>query len=53
MSPTGGDLSLHDKEFDTVMWLPAAEALKSLSYHNEVRVVQKGLSMVSAKTGIR
>ena len=52
MTPTGGDISLHDSEYDTVTWLPAAEALKSLSYENEVRVVRKGLSMVSAKTGI-
>ena len=46
MSPTGGDMSLHDHEFDVVQWLPAEEALKTLTYKNEVRVVQKGLSMV-------
>ena len=47
MSAKGGDVSLHDHEFDTVRWLPAEEALKTLTYENEVRVVQKGLSMVS------
>ena len=47
MTATGGDVSLHDHEFDTVRWLSADEALKTLTYENEVRVVQKGLSMVS------
>jgi len=47
MSATGGDLSLHDHEFDVVEWLPAEKALASLSYENEARIVEKGLSLVA------
>ena len=51
MRPRGGDVSRHDAEFDSVAWLSADEALKTLSYENEVKVVQKGLSMVEQKPG--
>ena len=47
MSATGGDVSLHDHEFDTALWVPVEEALETLSYDNEVRVVQKGAALVS------
>ena len=50
MSATGGDVSLHDHEFDNVKWFPVAEALGSMSYDNEVRVVGKGLA-VAAEAG--
>ena len=46
MSPTGGDVSLHDQEFDEVRWLPVAEAMEALTYDNEVRIVEKSLSLV-------
>ena len=49
MRATGGDKSLHDHEFDAVDWLPAGEALSTLTYQNEVSIVRKGLSMVSEK----
>ena len=53
MSATGGDVSLHDQEFDEARWLLAEEALTTLTYPNEVGIVQKGLAMVSkdARTG--
>ncbi|MBM3933034.1 MAG: NUDIX hydrolase [SAR202 cluster bacterium] len=47
MSPTGGDVSLHDHEFDDVRWFPVDEALKLLTYGNEARIAEKGLSMVA------
>ena len=47
MTSTGGDLSLHDHEFDVARWFSVEEALDSLTYENEVRIVQKGLSQVS------
>ena len=47
MRPTGGDESLHDHEFDEVRWFPAGQALETLTYENEVRVVEKGLALVS------
>lgn len=35
MTPTGGDVSLHDHEFDAVEWLPLAEAHRRLTHPNE------------------
>ena len=52
MSATGGDVSLHDHEFDFAKWVPVEQALKTLTYENEVKIVQKGLSMVSKKARI-
>ena len=46
MSVTGGDISRHDQEFDEVKWFPAGQALKTMTYGNEVKVVEKGVSMV-------
>jgi 8-oxo-dGTP pyrophosphatase MutT (NUDIX family) len=52
MRPRGGDVSGHDAEFDNVLWLSADEALKTLTYENEVKVVQKALSMVAQRPGV-
>ncbi|MYC06041.1 MAG: NUDIX domain-containing protein [Chloroflexi bacterium] len=49
MSAYGGDLSLHDHEFDYVRWLPAPEALRTLTHDNEVRVVKNALQLISKK----
>lgn len=45
MNPIGGDISLHDHEFDQVRWFPIDDALRTMSYENEAAVVEKGLSM--------
>ncbi len=50
MTAVGGDMSLHDHEFDVVKWLPLDEALDSLTYENEVKIVQKGISLVEEKS---
>ena len=47
MTATGGDMSRHDSEFDYVRWFPAPEALRTMTHKNEVRVVEKGLSMAA------
>lgn len=47
MRADGGDLSLHDNEFDYVRWLPAADALSVLTYDNEVQVVESAIFLVS------
>ena len=47
MSATGGDISLHDREFDEVRWFPVGEALEAMTYRDEAKVVEKGLSMAS------
>lgn len=41
MRPTGGDTSQHDHEHDFVEWLPLQEAKSLLTYHNEVRILEK------------
>ena len=46
MSSVGGDISLHDHEFDEVRWLPADRACETMTYENEAEVVKKGLSLV-------
>ena len=50
MSPVGGDVSLHDHEFDEVRWFTANRAYETMTYENEVRIVKKGLSMVQKRT---
>ena len=35
MEPTGGDLARHDHEFETVRWVPFAEAGALLSFQTE------------------
>ena len=45
MNPIGGDISLHDHEFDQVRWFSVDDALRTMSYENEAAVVEKGLSM--------
>ena len=42
MEPVGGDTSLHDHEYDDVVWLPLPEALDRLTYQNEARMLEKG-----------
>ena len=53
MSAEGGDLSLHDDEFDYVRWLPAAQALRALTYDNEVQVVENAISLIQEKAAPR
>ena len=49
MEATGGDTSRHDREFDEVEWLPADKALRILTYTNEAKIVEKGLSLASGQ----
>ena len=53
MSGVGGHVSLHDQEFDVVQWLTAEETLKNLTYDNERRIVENGLSLVPEKARVR
>ncbi len=50
MTPVGGDVSLHDDEFDDVMWFTARKALKAMTYPNEVKIVEKGLAVASGRS---
>ncbi len=48
MRPTGGHTSLHDHEHDFVEWLPLNEAKHMLTYHNEVRILEKAEDALQA-----
>lgn len=43
MEPVGGDVSLHDHEFDDVKWLQASEAFARLTYDGEKQLVAKAV----------
>jgi len=51
MRPTGGDPGLHDHEFDEVRWVPVGEALKLMSYPNEVRIVRQAIDLIRKREG--
>ena len=49
MRPVGGDFSHHDEEFDIVKWVDEKDVVSTLTYQNEVDIVQKGLSLVKTR----
>ena len=46
MNCTGGATSQHDPEFDEVRWFSSEDAVKTISYANEARVLEKALAMI-------
>jgi 8-oxo-dGTP pyrophosphatase MutT (NUDIX family) len=48
LEAVGGDLALHDAEYDEARWFPAREALARLTFHNEAELLQKALDMLAA-----
>lgn len=51
MNPTGGDLSLHDHEYDQVVWFTYDEALAVLTYPNEIAIVRRAAELATALAG--
>ena len=49
MTASGGDLAMHDHEFDEVRWMSAPQACETMAYPNEVEIVKKGLSMADGR----
>lgn len=49
MRATGGSTEAHDPEFDDVQWFPVSEALRVLSFPNEVSVVQRALDALASE----
>ena len=49
MKCTGGDVNLHDPEFDVVEWFPYEEAVSSLAYPNEADVLRQAFSLISQR----
>jgi len=46
MRPVGGDLELHDHEFDEVRWAAAPEALALLTHATERSIVERALKIL-------
>jgi 8-oxo-dGTP pyrophosphatase MutT (NUDIX family) len=46
MEPIGGSTDDHDWEYDRVEWFPIEEAMKTLSYSNEVAIVRKAQARI-------
>ncbi len=45
MKPVGGDVSLHDPEFDLVRWFPQSDVLAAMTHDTERDVVRKALGL--------
>ena len=46
MRPVGGDVSLHDHEFDEVRWVQLEEAVGLLTYPTERRVLEQASALI-------
>lgn len=51
MNAVGGRVEDHDGEYDRVRWFPAEEALRLLTYPNEVKVVRRALRRLEGGSG--
>lgn len=52
MVPTGGDLSLHDPEYDRVAWFPIQQALAVLTYANDADVVRRAAELINRRSAL-
>jgi 8-oxo-dGTP pyrophosphatase MutT (NUDIX family) len=50
MEPTGGDLSLHDHEFDEVRWFDLADAGGVLTFETERSLVERAAGRVAERS---
>jgi hypothetical protein len=46
MEATGGDVSLHDAEYDEARWFGLTEATRRLTYVNETEVVRRAETLI-------
>ena len=51
MLAVGGDTDRHDPEFDVVQWFNAEDALESLAYANEAKVLQRAFDLIAQRGG--
>ena len=47
MRPVGGDLSLHDHEFDEVLWWRLEEAIELVTYPTERSVLERAAALLA------
>lgn len=46
MEASGGDISLHDHEYDDARWFPVSEVPSRLAYANEAEIAQRAASII-------
>ena len=51
-SPIGGSIQEHDHEFDFVTWFPWEEALRRITYKDEIEVVKQALQAIRTKYAV-
>ncbi len=49
MEPTGGNLSLHDAEYDEVRWFPLREAYQHLTYESDNHILQQAEALIQRR----
>jgi 8-oxo-dGTP pyrophosphatase MutT (NUDIX family) len=49
MEATGGDVSLHDAEYDEARWFAFADAMRQLTYINEAEVVRRAQPLIGSR----
>ncbi|MEX2375025.1 MAG: NUDIX hydrolase [Dehalococcoidia bacterium] len=47
MIPMGGDLSLHDGEFDDAGWYHLAEAQRLLTHQNQMHIIHRAAELIA------
>jgi 8-oxo-dGTP pyrophosphatase MutT (NUDIX family) len=47
MQPVGGDISLHDDEFDVVRWCHISEAERLLTHRNQTPLLHRALDLIA------
>lgn len=52
MEPTGGDVTLHDPEYDLVEWFPIDRAIATMSYQNEIVIVRQAQGLIERRQAI-
>ena len=51
MVAVGGSTEQHDPEFDVVQWFKTEDALNTLAYPNEVKVLKRALTLIAERDG--
>jgi 8-oxo-dGTP pyrophosphatase MutT (NUDIX family) len=46
MEPVGGDISLHDHEYDEVRWFPLNEAYQCLTYESDSHILRQAETLI-------
>jgi 8-oxo-dGTP pyrophosphatase MutT (NUDIX family) len=49
MEPVGGDISLHDHEYDEVRWFPISEAFQRLTYESDSHILRQAEAIIQKR----